>query len=185
MDGDDHREGDRPGVSPVAGAGPSGEPEVTRAGSGPAVKFPPPLVFLPGFAAGLLVRRAVPVPLVPESLAPARVVLAWSVFIVSAGIVAWALATFWLARTPVYPHHDASALVRRGPYRWSRNPMYVALTGMYVGGALWVDSPWPLVFLPLVLWCLWLTVIRREERHLKAVFPEKYAEYRRSVRRWL
>jgi protein-S-isoprenylcysteine O-methyltransferase Ste14 len=63
--------------------------------------------------------------------------------------------------------------------------MYLGLTLVYLGVTLLVNSLWILLFLPLVIATLHLTVIRREERHLAATFGSAYAEYRRRVRRWL
>jgi hypothetical protein len=76
-------------------------------------------------------------------------------------------------------------VVTEGPYRFSRNPMYVGLSLLYVGIALWTHALWALPLLPLVLWGLWRRVIRREERYLAAAFGADYAAYTRRVRRWL
>lgn len=97
----------------------------------------------------------------------------------------WGLLTFFRARTAIIPDRPASRLVVTGPYRFSRNPMYVALTVLYIGLSALTDSWWPLVFLPVVLTALWFLVIRREERYLAAAFSEEYAAYCRRVRRWL
>jgi len=75
-------------------------------------------------------------------------------------------------------------LIRRGPYAFSRNPMYVAWTLGYAGIALVVGTAWPLVLLPLVL--LWTHVaVVREERSLEGRFGAAYRGYRTSVRRYL
>ena len=95
------------------------------------------------------------------------------------------MITFWRARTAIIPHRPASRLVRHGPYRFTRNPMYVALTALYVGLALLFNVAWPLVVLPVVLWLLWHVVIRHEERYLLFAFGGDYAAFTREVRRWL
>ena len=97
----------------------------------------------------------------------------------------WGIFTFRRARTAIIPHRAASRLVTHGPYRFSRNPMYVGLTIAYVGGALLIDSTWPIVLLPLVILALLSLVVQREERYLHAAFGEDYAAYSRRVRRWL
>ncbi|HKI04807.1 MAG TPA: isoprenylcysteine carboxylmethyltransferase family protein, partial [Thermoanaerobaculia bacterium] len=95
------------------------------------------------------------------------------------------LSLFWRARTAVMPNRPASSLVLVGPYRFSRNPMYTGLTGMYLGLAFWLNALWPLLLLPLVLLLLWKAVIQNEERYLSTAFGDSYADYCRRVRRWL
>ena len=77
------------------------------------------------------------------------------------------------------------ALVRSGPYRFSRNPIYVAFTLLQIGFAVWLDSAWILAMLAPVLLVMSYGVIAREERYLEARFGEEYRSYARSVRRWL
>jgi protein-S-isoprenylcysteine O-methyltransferase Ste14 len=109
------------------------------------------------------VERAVGVPLLLAGLALA----AWAVR---------AAAEVDLARP--------GELVRRGPYAFSRNPMYVAATAVYAGIALVTDAAWPLLLLPAVLLATHFAVTR-EERSLEARFGAGYRSYRASVRRYL
>ena len=99
--------------------------------------------------------------------------------------VAWGLATFFQHRTAIMPHQPASRLVDSGPYRLSRNPMYVGMTTAYLGGVLVTNMFWPLLLLPLSLFGLTMLVIRREERYLADAFGEEYSAYRKRTRRWL
>ena len=150
----------------------------------PGVRFPPPLLFAGGLGGGWLLHRFVPLPLLrPTALwrEPAGLALA----VVGLLVTFWAIFTFTRARTAIIPHRAASRLVAHGPYRFSRNPMYVGLTVAYLGGALLIDSTWPIVLLPLVILALLSLVIEREERYLHAAFGDDYAAYRRRVRRWL
>jgi protein-S-isoprenylcysteine O-methyltransferase Ste14 len=88
------------------------------------------------------------------------------------------------AKTPVLPFRDASALVTTGPFRLTRNPIYLAFTLLVLGVALGTASWWPVITLPLVLVAMtW--VIRGEERSLERLFGEEYRRYRHRVRRWL
>jgi protein-S-isoprenylcysteine O-methyltransferase Ste14 len=75
--------------------------------------------------------------------------------------------------------------VTGGPYRRTRNPMYVAMTLLYLGASLLMNGLWPLLALPVVLAALTFAVIRREERYLSSAFGAEYDAYRRRVRRWL
>jgi len=83
------------------------------------------------------------------------------------------------------PDRPASRVVSSGPFRFSRNPIYVADTLIYAGVSLVMRMAWPLVILPFVLATLYAFVIRREERYLGEAFGTEYAEYRRRVRRWV
>ena len=151
----------------------------------PGVKFPPPFLFVAGLALGFLLDRCWPVPWIPASWGTYRFALGWGIVALGLGLGAWGFITFLRARTAILPHHPASRLVYAGPYRYTRNPMYVGLTGGYLGIAVLIDSLWPLLFLPAVLAALYRFVIRREERYLTAEFGAAYEDYRRKVRRWL
>jgi len=89
------------------------------------------------------------------------------------------------AGTPVDPYEAPTALVTEGPFRYTRNPAYVALTLTYTGLALLIGVLWSLLLLPVVLVAVDRGVIQREEHYLEAHFGSGYQEYRRRVRRWL
>jgi protein-S-isoprenylcysteine O-methyltransferase Ste14 len=105
----------------------------------------------------------------------------------SAGTVLffWGLLTFYRARTGIMLQQDASHVVQTGPYRFTRNPMYVGSTIGYLGLALLFNVAWPVVLLPIVLIVLTLTVILREERYMHARFGPAYEAYCARVPRWL
>ena len=69
--------------------------------------------------------------------------------------------------------------------RWLMAPMYLGLVALYVAAALWLNSWWALVLLPVVVIVIDRTVIAREERYLGSAFPSEYSAYRSRVRRWL
>ena len=97
----------------------------------------------------------------------------------------WTLVTFWRHRTTVNPYKAASTLCTGGPFRFSRNPIYVGDWFILAGLSLWLQTAWPLLFAPLVWALLRYGVIRHEETHLEARFGEAYRDYRARVRRWL
>jgi protein-S-isoprenylcysteine O-methyltransferase Ste14 len=78
-----------------------------------------------------------------------------------------------------------TALVAAGPFRFSRNPLYVALTLVYVALALLTNALWVLVLIVPVLFVTHYGVVRREERYLEAKFGDAYRAYRSRVRRYL
>jgi protein-S-isoprenylcysteine O-methyltransferase Ste14 len=88
-------------------------------------------------------------------------------------------------QTTIVPHHAVSVLVTTGAYRITRNPMHTGLASAYLGGALLVDSWWPLSTLPFALVAVGRVVIDPEERYLVNQFGQHYSHYRARVRRWL
>ena len=101
------------------------------------------------------------------------------------GLLAACFLRFKAAGTNVPTWMPSTALVISGPYRFSRNPIYLALTIIYLGLALAYGSWWPIVLLAPVLIVMRFGVIGREERYLEAKFGDAYRAYRASVRRWI
>ncbi len=89
------------------------------------------------------------------------------------------------AGTNVRPTQPTTALVATGPFRFSRNPLYVALTSFYFGVAMLANALWVLALLAPILIVMHYGVVRREERYLDAKFGEAYRAYRSRVRRYL
>jgi protein-S-isoprenylcysteine O-methyltransferase Ste14 len=115
---------------------------------------------------------------------PARV-LGFTIF-VAAGLLAH-LAHNAMKRvgTNVLPTRPTVALATDGPYRFTRNPLYVAAIGVYLGVTLWVDGLAPLLLLFPMAWLLNRWIVLPEERYLETKFGDAYTSYRSSVRRWL
>lgn len=142
---------------------------------------PPPLVYLAGLGGGLLFDR-----LVPGYGLPGGVLQIVGLGLVPAGValLAWAVVTMRRARTAVNPYKPSSALVASGPYRFTRNPIYLADAVLYVGLAFALRSAAGLALLPLVLVVIRYGVIAREERYLERAFGDSYRKYKAVVRRW-
>lgn len=151
----------------------------------PGVHFPPPILFVAGLALGWAVGWWFPIPILPAGLRAVGLVAGWSFIGLALALVGWAMGTFRLMKTGIYPNQPATSIVARGPYRFTRNPMYVGMTAISVGTALVVNSMWMIVTLPVVIWLLTVLVIRREEAYLSSAFGSSYDEYRRTVRRWI
>jgi protein-S-isoprenylcysteine O-methyltransferase Ste14 len=97
----------------------------------------------------------------------------------------WANFTMRRAGTNVIPSQPALAIVSNGPFRFTRNPIYLANAAIYLALALIFNTLWPfLLFVPMLLVLQW-GIIRREERYLEAKFGEPYLAYKARVRRWL
>ena len=95
------------------------------------------------------------------------------------------LRQFRWAGTTFHPHKRASALITEGPYRFSRNPAYVALTLWHLGIGLALNNAWVLLLVLPPLLIMDRRVIPREEHHLEAQFGEDYRRYKTKVRRWV
>lgn len=134
------------------------------------------------FLVGLLLGHFVPIPPLPR--VPSRILSAFLV-VPGLGLTLWSLGLFLRARTSPLPMRPATALVRSGPYRWTRNPMYLGLLLLYLGAALLFDVPWALLLSPLVVLLVGRLVIRREEKYLEERFGEEYRRYMGQVRRWI
>ncbi len=148
----------------------------------PGVRFPPPLLYIGGFLVGLGLELAFPIDELPVALAVALGVLCLLVFLALDG---GAMARFFRAKTSVIPAKPTTALVTSGPYRCTRNPMYLGMAFLYAGFAFGFGVFWAFVFLPLVLLVVDRVVIPPEERFLRAHFGDEFAQYSSRVRRWL
>ena len=156
-----------------------------RYGSG--IRVPPPAIFLVAFLLGLWAEGALYRLRVLDADGVPRSLLVTGLALVLAGIVIaiWGVITFRRHQTAVLPFHPARTLVRTGPYRFTRNPMYLGMTLAHIGGSLALNAMWPLILLPMALVFLYQSVIRQEEAHLAQAFPGEYAEYLARVRRWI
>jgi protein-S-isoprenylcysteine O-methyltransferase Ste14 len=146
----------------------------------------PPFFLLGGFLLGLLLESARRITLAGTSDLVRTVQRAgWIVAVLGLALSAWGLLTFQLAGTTWLPFESASRLVQHGPYRFTRNPMYVGAVLLYAGVALVMNVAWPLLLLPFVIWGMIVFVIREEEKYLSATFGADYDAYRKRVRRWI
>jgi protein-S-isoprenylcysteine O-methyltransferase Ste14 len=158
----------------------AGVPRGRAATSG--VAFPPPLLYVAGFLVGVGLELAFPVGRPPLVVTLAGVLI---------GAIGWLLldgaATrlFARAKTSMVPYKPSTTLVTGGPYRFTRNPMYVGMAFLYAALAFAIGLVWPLAALPLVLLAVDRLVIAREEPYLERTFGEDYRAYRARVRRWL
>src|SRR2546422_3824378 len=144
--------------------------------------FRPPLVYLISLGIGALIQLATPLPFLPRSLAAP---LGASLVVVAIGLFSYSVAKFRAAGTPVPARKPTTVIVRTGPYRFSRNPIYLAFSLLQLGIAIWVNSLWLLATLVGAVALIHFVVIRREEQYLERRFGAPYLNYRASVRRWL
>lgn len=142
----------------------------------------PPLLYLAALLVGIGLNYLWPIAPMPER---SGIAVGAVLILLGTAIMPPTLARFYRAGTPFDPHKPASALITDGPYRYSRNPAYVALTLWYLGIALLLNNGWALLLVLGPLLVVDRCVIQREEQHLEAKFGEEYRRYRSATRRWL
>lgn len=149
------------------------------------ILLPPPVLFLGALGLGLGLDYLVPSDL--PFAAPVWTRSAGGAAGIAAGVllIGWAFWLFRRAGTEVDPYRPTSAIVSSGPYRYSRNPIYVGLVLVYAGLAALFGGPWCWLLLPVAIAVLHFGVIRREEAYLERRFGDDYRAYRGRVRRWL
>ena len=149
---------------------------------GPDVFTFPPIIYAGAFVMGYLTDRAFPNNMGYET---PRQIVVWGLVALGCALAGWAIARFIRARTHVDVRKPATALVTDGPYRLTRNPMYVAAALLYAGIAIVYAKVFILAFLIPCLIVIDIFIIRREEAYLETVFGEPYREFCGRVRRWL
>ena len=140
------------------------------------------MVYLAAILLGAGIDQLIPVRVLPIHLADW---LGGTLALLAGVISGLSLREFRKAQTAIRPNQPASALVTTGPFRYSRNPMYLALSILQVGVGIWMNNVWVVVLLlPVLAWIAY-GVIAREERYLAGRFGQPYLAYQARVRRWL
>lgn len=143
---------------------------------------PPPLIFLGCYLLGFVLERFYPTDVLAGStVRPLGVTL----ITLALALATYAIFTMKRVGTSENPYKPSTSLVTNGPYKFTRNPMYLAFSLLYVGIAILLHMLWPFLTLPIAILTLHIGVITREERYLKKLFSEEYTEYCSQVRRWL
>lgn len=146
------------------------------------VNFPPPLIHGVGILSALRLNALFP-------LTFAESTLFWwlgqSLFLFALVVAVPSFRQFAKSGTPVPPNRPIQTLMTSGPFRFSRNPLYLVLASVHGGIALVSGLGWILVTLPVILLIVRFYVIAREEAYLTRRFGEAYLNYKIRVRRWL
>jgi protein-S-isoprenylcysteine O-methyltransferase Ste14 len=168
--------------SPMAQTRPENSAHAAPRSDHPGVRLPPPLVYVAAIVLGAGIHRLVPLRLLPAGLND------WVAgVLIVAGTVIGGLSVreFRKAQTAIRPDRSAAALVTAGPFRYGRNPMYLALSVLQAGIGIWMNNAWiVLLVIPVLAWINY-RVVAREELYLRRSFGHAYLDYERRVRRWL
>lgn len=144
---------------------------------------PPPVLYLVTLLLSFAIQAVIPIYLLPTIYA--HTILGGFLFILSVALARWAFVTMRHLGTSPNPYSTSKALATDGPFRFSRNPIYVAMTGLYIGISFIANAAWPMVLLVPLLALMYWGVIQREEDYLSAQFGNAYTVYQSKVRRWL
>ena len=142
----------------------------------------PFLIYIVFGLCAVLLQRLLPVPFITQASARLIGVIIMIINLIP-GLTA--VRNMFAAKTSPNPYRPTTALVFSGPYRFSRNPMYIGLTLLYAGLVTYLQLPWGLVFLPIVIWLITIWVIVPEEKYLEQKFGAEYLNYKSTVRRWI
>ena len=145
----------------------------------------PPLLFLGALALGSVLSLVVPIGPGPGSANALALTVGLTFVAIGFALVALSVRNFRRAGTSVVPTEPATTLVVTGPYRFTRNPIYVGFVLAYFGFAIVLTSMWVLLLLIPVLGILQRGVVAREEDYLERQFGEAYRKYKARVPRWL
>ena len=146
----------------------------------PGVIAPPPLIYLGGLVAGVLLDHFLPIGAVA-----ARPVVGAPLVILGIVLMALSLREFIRAKTDFKPYRPTTRIISSGPFRFTRNPLYLAMALIYAGLAIALGSVWALALFIPVLATVRYGVIAREERYLERKFGAEYLGYKIGVRRWI
>jgi len=142
----------------------------------------PPFVMLAHLLAAFLLNWLVPLPAAfPKSLEWAGYILVC----VGLGFAFSAVSQFGKMHTTLDPHGSVSVIVTSGPYRFSRNPIYLGFVCTLIGVPLALGNYWGTALSPLLMISLYQLVIKHEETYLEEKFKDVYTNYKSHVRRWL
>jgi protein-S-isoprenylcysteine O-methyltransferase Ste14 len=155
----------------------TGKPDTAR------VLIRPPLALFLAIVAGLSLDWPFPLRFLPADL-PLRWIGA-SIFLAGLALLIWSASTIMRAGSNVPTNQPTTAIVERGPYRLSRNPIYIGMFIALVGLAVAFNTLWLMAALAVLIAVIRYGVVAREEAYLERRFGDDYRNYRSSVRRWL
>ena len=146
------------------------------------VAFHPPLLLMLALLVGFGARWIIPFEWMPGALS---VFIGPAVTAGSFGLFLWAVYTMRAGDASIPTSQPTNAIVSRGPYRFSRNPIYVGMVLLQAGVGIWANSLWFLGLAAISAMLLSWGVISREEQYLERKFGEEYLAYKARVRRWI
>jgi protein-S-isoprenylcysteine O-methyltransferase Ste14 len=142
----------------------------------------PPLYFALAIVCMLVLHRWLPI---ADLIDPPWSRLGWIMVVAGVALAVWGRQRFARAGTNVVPFTPSTALVTDGPFRFTRNPMYLGMMLVLLGGFVIAGTLGSLLVVPVFVWWIRHRFVLREEEHMRAHFGADYEAYRRRVRRWI
>jgi len=151
-----------------------------------AVKFPPPILPIVTIVAGHVLGRFLQI--FPDSALPTPERY-WTGGLVAVAavliLVVWPARQFQQSGQDPKPWTPTPEILVAGPYRFTRNPMYLGMLVFCIGFAIILSDVWIVILTPVCGWLIYLLAIRQEEAYLEEKFGESYRAYKATVRRWI
>lgn len=144
----------------------------------------PPVFFLIVLAVGFLLHKLYPLAIMADPGALAKV-FSYALFAISGVVMATTTRLMLRKKTDPRPDRPTSRIVTEGFFRYSRNPLYLSLMLIYGGIAVYANSLWLVLLLPVLFVALERGVVLREEKYLEGKFGDEYLKYKNKVRRWI
>ena len=148
------------------------------------VIFPPPFIYLFSIIAGVIANKLWRIRIFPNAAALA-VASGTILILIAISIFVGSLKILKRAKTPIRPDKPTLKIVKTGPYKFSRNPVYVSFAFTQIGIAILLNNLWILIGLIPAIFLIHYGVISREEKYLEEKFGKEYIKYKNSVRRWI
>ena len=146
------------------------------------VAFHPPVLLALTLFISFLMRRITPLAFLPQGFS---ISLGPAITAVSFGFFFWAVFTMRAGNASIPTGKPTETIVTNGPYKYSRNPIYLSMLLLQIGVGIWTNSFWFIGLAVLFAVLLWWGVISREEQYLGRKFGDEYLQYRAGVRRWI
>lgn len=142
----------------------------------------PPFYFALAILVMYLLHRWLPI---IDLIDPPWSRLGWILIIGGSGLAIWAERLFSRAGTGVRPFTPSTALVASGPYRMTRNPMYLGMMLVLLGGFVLAGSIGSFLVIPVFFWWIHHRFVLPEEEHMTAHLGKDYEVFKQKTRRWL
>ena len=154
--------------------------------SGAAVRIPPPVVGIMTIVGGYVLGKFVPILTAFDLATPDRYWIGGAIVILAGYFLGiWPSRLFKETGQNVTPWSETPEIIIRGPYKFTRNPMYLMMMLVNLGFAVILSEAWIVVFMPILVVVLYHIAIKHEEVYLEEQFGDSYRAYKNSVRRWI
>ena len=141
----------------------------------------PPVYFLAAILSMVALHFLLPIArILPPAYSSGGVLI-----LIGMSLILWAVRLFVKAGTAIKPFEASTKMIVAGPYRWSRNPIYLGMVFLLLGVGLALGTLTPFAVVPLYVWLIQKNFIAHEEAMLDKSFGAAYAEYKKRIRRWL